>query len=317
MPKSNDHPNEYEVADDDVGRRLDRVVRKFLPEHSLGTIFGAIRRGDIRVNSGRVDGSYRISPGDRISIPVRMAPKTPRAGGTDSSVLPNWFRDSIIFENENVLALDKPPGILVHGPSSLERAVEGYLRPGRRNSLSFTPGPLHRLDRNTSGLVLFGKSIAGATRFTALLRSRSVGKEYLALLEGRLDRTETWSDNLERDRTTRTSVPSSTGRAVRSVVSPLCSSDEATLAVVSMESGFTHQIRAQAAANGHALVADGKYGARDRGQRYLLHARSIRLNYFDSILGFRSLDAPLHPDQEARLIALFGAKALGRVLHRS
>ena len=77
-----------------------------------------------------------------------------------------------------------------------------------------------------------------------------------------------------------------------------------------METGFTHQIRAQAAANGHPLVGDGTYGARDRRHHYLLHARTIRLGYFDSILGFRSLDAPLPHRIAAPVVAAQAARQL-------
>lgn len=314
MSEAKSSHRQFTVAHDDVGRRLDRVARKFLAEQSLGTIFGAIRRGDIRVNSKRVTGGYRIRPDDRISIPSSITPPARPASVSDPPELPAWFTGAIVLENENILALDKPAGVLVHGQGSLERSVTRYLRPAGRSSLSFTPGPLHRLDRNTSGLVLFGKSIAGATRFTSLLRSRSVRKEYLALLEGRLPRTQTWSDRLERDRDARASRSSPNGRPVKCLVAPLCASEEATLALVTMESGFTHQIRAQAAANGHPLVGDKKYGARGRERHYLLHARAIRLSYFDPVLGFRGLVAPLPDSQSTRLETIYGRRLLERAL---
>ena len=314
MSEMKDSHRQFTVAEDDVGRRLDRVARKFLSDQSLGTIFGAIRRGDIRVNSRRVDGGYRIQPGDRISIPSSITPTLSPTPAAEPTELPPWFAESIVLENDNILALDKPAGVLVHGPGSLDRSVGLYLHPTGRSSLSFTPGPLHRLDRHTPGLVLFSKSIAGATRFTSLLRSRSVRKEYLALLEGRLESPQTWTNLLERDRTARASRPSPVGRAVKCLVAPLCTGNGSTLALVTMETGFTHQIRAQAAANGHPLVGDGKYGARDRRHHYLLHARTIRLGYFDSILGFRSLDAPLPHAQAERLETLFGARLVARAL---
>lgn len=314
MPEANDPPKHFEVAEDDVGRRLDRVVRKFLFDQSLGTIFAAIRRGDIRVNSRKVEGGYRIQLGDTISIPALLTPEPAAESSAAPAELPTWFRSSIVMENDNILAFDKPRGVLVHGSNSLDETVSVYLRQTRRSSLSFSPGPLHRLDRNTSGLVLFGKSVAGASRFSSLLRSRSVRKTYLALLEGNLERTQTWVDHLERDRLAHVSHRSTSGRAVKCVVAPLCTAGGATLALVTMESGFTHQIRAQAASNGFPLVGDGKYGARDRRQPYLLHALSIRLGYFDSVLGFRSLEAPLPESQEGRLEALFGARRLAAAL---
>lgn len=294
----------YPAGPDDVGRRLDRVARKFLSEQPLGAIFGAIRRGDIRVNGAREEGAYRIRRGDTLEIRTGLSP-------TVRHVLPHlppdWLNDSIVLENENILAIDKPAGLLTHGPRSLQTIVRDYLLSKVGDSLSFTPGPLHRLDRNTSGLVLFGKSTSGAARFSALLRSGSVQKRYLALLEGEIPRTVTWTDRLERDSHSKTTRPSNGGREVRCIIAPVCSSGEATLASITMRSGFTHQIRAQAALHSHPLSGDAKYGARRATQGFLLHARAILLPYFDTVLGFRALEAPLPEPAMRRLVSLFGA----------
>lgn len=311
--------NSFPVGEDDVGRRLDRVVRKFLPDHGLGRIFGAIRRGDIQVNSKRVGGDYRLQAGDTIGIvaSLRSVRTVVVASSIRSIRLPAWFPGSILFENDNILAIDKPAGILVHGADSLETLVRAYLAPALKSSLSFRPGPLHRLDRNTSGVLLFGKSRVGAARFTALLKSRSVRKGYLVLLEGRLSRAEIWTDRLLRDRGTRSTVASRTGRDVQCEVSPLLSDGIVTLARVIMAGGFTHQIRAQASLNHHPLSGDAKYGGSPKANGYLLHAESMELGGPDSVLGFRKIDSPLPGAQRRRLEALFGRGRLKTALGES
>lgn len=302
---------QFSTGRDDVGRRLDRVARKFLAGEPLGTVFGAIRRGDIRVNGRKVAGAYRIHEGDSVELRTGLLPETRIP---PVPVSPAWFEGTIVLENSNVLAVDKPAGLLTHGPGSLQELVTAYLAPKMAESLSFRPGPLHRLDRNTSGLVLFGKSTAGASRFTSLLRSHSVRKHYLALLEGALRDTMTWSDRLRRDEGSRRSNASREGRQVQCIVAPLCSSTRLTLVSVVMSSGFTHQIRAQAALHDHPLAGDIKYGSVRRGDSIILHAAGIALPYFDTVLGFRSLDAPLPPAVRGRLDGLFGASEVASAL---
>jgi 23S rRNA pseudouridine955/2504/2580 synthase len=152
----------------------------------------------------------------------------------------------------------------VHGgEDSLEALVRRRLAPTLAPSLSFRPGPLHRLDRGTSGIIVFSKTLAGAQAFSALLRRRLLVKRYLALLSGRLGRAETWDDPLARDRKSRVThrAPADgQGREALSRVTPLETRGDVTLALIEIRTGRTHQIRAQAALHGHPLSGDRKYG---------------------------------------------------------
>ncbi|HUX22756.1 MAG TPA: RluA family pseudouridine synthase [Spirochaetia bacterium] len=315
MSKERPTYQQFPIGKDDIGRRLDRLVRKFLNGQSLGTIYGAIRRGDIRVNGAKAKGDYRVTVGDRIYVLQGISPE-PTESPPKASLelaLPAWFRGSILIENDHLIALNKPAGVLVHGNSSLQTAVLEYLLPTQDPSLSFTPGPLHRLDRNTSGIILFGKSITGSTRFTSLLRSHSIEKRYLVLLQGRLTGEATWVDRLSRNSGAKKTVESDGGREVTCHVEPLSASDRATLALVSMRSGFTHQIRAQAALHSHPLAGDKKYGALP-ARGLVLHACSLKLDYHDTVLGFRTLAAPVPPESLRLLREYFEEKHLHRVL---
>jgi 23S rRNA pseudouridine955/2504/2580 synthase len=312
----------FVAGSDDEGRRLDRLIRIMFPETDLGSIYRSIRRGDIRLNQKRAAAHSRVRPGDRITI----------RGGSHFSASPPGLRQAglrqageklspalIVFENRHILALNKPRGMLTHGPASLEELVAASSPSPRRDSLAFRPGPLQRLDRNTSGLILFSRSLYGARRVSALLRERKISKIYLALLDGVLASPQVWTDRLVRDTATgisraaagpgarqRREGARSSGQTARTVVTPLACSAAATLAACRLVTGRTHQIRVQAARHGHPLAGDRKYGGSQRMRGYILHSFLLRLDQEDSELGFRSLCAPLPETSRRRIESLFG-----------
>jgi 23S rRNA pseudouridine955/2504/2580 synthase len=190
----------------------------------------------------------------------------------------------VLLATEDLLFINKPSGRLVHGEASLEEELRDFLSRGRRDSLAFSPGPLHRLDRNTSGIVTFPRSSRGARVFSEMLRRGRIRKTYLAALSGRLEGGQYWMDLVARDSEKRLSsvLPAGAtpengekGKVARTRVQPLLVSDDCTLAVIVIETGRTHQIRSQAAAHGHPLLGDAKYGGPFREGGYLLHARSL------------------------------------------
>jgi 23S rRNA pseudouridine955/2504/2580 synthase len=257
-----------------VGRRLDRVLRIAFPGLSLASIFASLRKGRIGVNGSRASPDYRLERGDCIDVPLRIVQdRDSWIPAREGSGVP---ADLLVLSTENLLFFNKPKGMLVHGADSLETLVLASRRndPLKRDSLAFRPGPLHRLDRNTSGLVAFPRTSLGARTFTALLRERKVGKFYLALLEGKLGSFVEWEDILHRDsenRITR-SGGGAEGKAALTRVLPLVSDSGFTFACMEIRTGFTHQIRAQSAIHGHPLAGDVKYGGRGHPQGYFLHA---------------------------------------------
>ncbi len=297
------------LGKDDEGRRLDRVLRIALGGMPLSAIHRALRKGDIRVGGARRDPESRCAAGDVVEIsgvllgpdvnfpgePSAMPPEESRLADLRVPCRPPAPSPSfpILLETSDIVFVDKPIGILVHdGADSLEALVRQYLAPTLASSLSFAPGPLHRLDRNTSGVIAFSKSIDGARAFSEALRERRVTKTYLALLEGRIEESASWDDFIARDGASRRSlvstavddVPSfpSAGRDASlsaagakealTKVTPLAFFDGLTLAEIALGTGRTHQIRAQAAAHGHPLAGDRKYGGRPCEQPYYLHA---------------------------------------------
>jgi 23S rRNA pseudouridine955/2504/2580 synthase len=187
-----------------------------------------------------------------------------------------------LWEGAGLLILNKPAGIPVHGPGSLEIQVRSYLAGQLPPSLSFKPGPLHRLDQPTSGIIVFSRSIEGARYFSALLREGRLTKRYLALVDGNLEAPTVWEDMLIRDtRREKTFVTSSTrGRAAGAKeagtrVIPLASTSRYSLIMAELATGRTHQIRAQAAFHGHPLAGDRKYGGSFQPGGFLLHAAEL------------------------------------------
>ena len=266
---------------DDDGRRLDRVLRIALGEVPLSAIHRALRKGDIRVGGERRDPESRCRAGEVVEISgVVLGPGRDLPPPTAPSPAPAF---PILLETPDLLFIDKPMGVLVHdGADSLEARVRAYLAPSLPPSLSFTPGPLHRLDRNTSGVIAFSRSIDGARDFTRALRERRLVKTYLALLEGPIAADAAWRDLLVRDGEARGSrvaapgpapgMPAPGAREALTVVTPLAFSEDCTLAAITLGTGRTHQIRAQASAHGHPLIGDRKYGGRPCELPYYLHA---------------------------------------------
>lgn len=288
----------FDTGRNDYGRRIDRVLRKFLPSLPLGAVYGGMRKKDIRVNGGKTSPDYLIRPGDVISVSAHFARKWEIPGGPNSiadSDIPAPSESSplirVILETPDLLVLDKPAGILIHGPGSLEEAVREYLAPKLPPSLSFTPGPLHRLDRNTSGAVFFGKSIRGARAFSELLARGRLVKLYLALVEGILGTESVWSDRIARNGKSKRSTarerenPTREGKVASLAAEPVAAGKELSLVRFTLHTGRTHQIRAQAAARGMPLAGDVKYGGRRLREPgisrqgmppYLLHAHTVR-----------------------------------------
>ena len=284
------------IGADDDGRRLDRILRKSLGDLPLSAIHRLLRTGRVLVDGKKALAADRPKSGSVLELPELrgLVPgERERASGPIVSAggLPRGSDGAgpleIVWEGNGLLVLSKPAGLLVHGPRSLEDRVLAYLDGKLAPSLSFRPGPLHRLDRGTSGLVVFSASLDGARRFSEALRTRRLRKRYIALLDGGLLAAEEWEDDLIRDRgERRTSLASEresadedgerTGaRSAKTKVLPLSRAGAYTLALVEIGTGRTHQIRAQAEAHAHPLAGDRKYGGSGLDGGFLLHAYEL------------------------------------------
>ncbi|MDR1909220.1 MAG: RluA family pseudouridine synthase [Spirochaetaceae bacterium] len=269
---------------DDEGRRLDRLLRKALPHLPLSRIHRLLREGRVLVNGGAAAASLRGPPAALISLPGPAAPAPPAGQGGGGTVGRAAFPE-ILWKGRDLLALNKPAGLAVQGPGpALDGLVREYLADKLPPSLSFRPGPLHRLDRPTSGVIMFPLSLRGAQAFSGLLRDHRIVKRYLALAEGLIEGPETWEEDLFRDTGRRMTLPRREGEAYRRALTraaPLGSSRGRTLLLLELETGRTHQIRAQAALHGHPLAGDRKYGGGPLPGGLLLHALSLEFPVLD------------------------------------
>ena len=256
---------------DDNGRRLDRILRKAFPDLSLPFIYKLLRTKAVLVDDKPAQASFRVKAGCTISIAGSGDLPAPSPKSNTDAFMPD-----VIWEGDGLLAVNKPAGIAVHGPHGIDKVVSAYIMSGlKHKSLSFKPGPLHRLDKISSGVLIFSTSLEGAQRFSTFMQNRLVQKRYFAIVEGTITEPKLWQDRLIRDKGANFSrVDKVEGSIAITRVFPICVYEGLSYIVACPETGRHHQIRVQAAAHGHPLAGDIKYGARTRSKIFL-HAFSL------------------------------------------
>lgn len=265
---------EFVLSADDASRRLDRVIRKFLTALPLSRIYAAIRKGNVRVNGRRVSSDYKTAIGDVLTIDRQLLDRShlsERNSGTgkNSGAACNGRKQKtvplpVLLETDDLLIINKPAGIAVHGAYSVQSILAERLSDSQHTaSLSFTPGPLHRLDKNTTGVLCFSRTLNGAQWFSHCLRMNMMGKYYLGVVNGCLP-----------SRLIRT-VSGGQEAVTRCFPISYNESLDSSLMLFNLITGKKHQIRKHMQETGHPLAGDKKYG----GGRtpagctgYLLHA---------------------------------------------
>lgn len=285
---------EFTAGSDDNDRRLDRVIRKISGKENLSGLYKAIRKGIVKLNGKKTDASQRIFEGDKIEIPSFLLKTETNPQNQKTDLL-------IVFQNEDLLVINKPYDIPVHGSAnSLEKSAAEFYRRNfpHRKSISFTPGPLHRLDRKTTGLLAFSLSLKGARWFSENIASHSIKKIYTAVLQGKISGAQSWNDFISKEYSEKKSFqtvkvsaeiknePENTEEnlkflAAKTKIRPVkyfsFNGTECTLAEIEIETGRTHQIRAQAAFHGLPLLGDTAYGGIkiSAEQDFFLHAGKL------------------------------------------
>lgn len=295
----------HEVSADEAGQRVDNFLLGRLKGAPRSLIYRVLRKGEVRVNKGRVKPEYRLVAGDSIRIPpVRL----PAAGQNAPPPVPavRQIEAAIIHEDATVLALDKPAGVAAHGGSGISFGVIELLRASRPDAPFLEL--VHRLDRATSGCMLVAKKRSALRSLHQQLRDGEVDKRYLALVQGQWDLGSMTVDaplaTHQRSGGERTVRVSESGKASRTAFRPVDFFRHATLLEARLETGRTHQIRAHAAWAGHPLAGDTRYGdetfnawCKERGlRRMFLHAHALGFAQPDSgepVLVSAPLDPPL------------------------
>ena len=307
-----------EVDEDAAEQRIDNFLLRMLKGVPKSHIYRLLRTGQVRVNSQRVKATYRLQPGDRVRLPpVRTA--TGQAPGQE---LPRRTSARLsprtLLEDEVVLAIDKPGGVAVHGGSGVSRGVIEQLRT-ERPELRFLE-LVHRLDRDTSGVLLLAKKRSGLTGLHAQLRAGEMGKWYLVLVRGRWVEEERHvrlplQKHLTPAGERRVGV-SREGQSAYTVFRRLRSFQGYTLLEAELRTGRTHQIRVHLAHLGFPVAGDDKYGdfalnrqLRRMGlKRMFLHAARVQFRHPVSN-ATSTVEAPLPGDLQAFLQTLGTALA--------
>ena len=299
------------VTAEDAGQRIDNFLARHLKGVPRSHIYRILRRGEVRVNSGRIKARYKVCAGDRVRIPpVRVSPEKSVPGMAAKIDLDKH----ILFENNRCLVLDKPSGIAVHGGSGLSFGIIEALRASRPQAPYLELA--HRLDRETSGCLVIAKRRSFLRLFHEQLRNGEVVKQYLALLAGQWaggQRTVNvpLRKNQLKGGERMVVVDEEEGKEALTLFRPVSHFAMATLAEVDLKTGRTHQIRVHAAHIGHPLAGDEKYGdqefnksLRNHGLRRLfLHAH--RIEFTDSAsAGAVCVSAPLDAALKAVLDSL-------------
>lgn len=303
------------IDDDSAGQRVDNYLTRILKGVPKSHIYRLLRRGEVRVNKGRVRAEYRLRAGDEVRIPpVRTAQREALPVSAERVA---WLAETVLHEDDRLLVLNKPAGIAVHGGSGVRLGVIEALRAWRPQAPFLEL--VHRLDRDTSGLLLVAKRRSALRAVQEALRQGRATKRYLALLHGRLPRRVDVDAPLRKnvlrsgERVVRVDP---TGREARSRFSPrehlAVEGRPLTLAGIRIYTGRTHQIRVHAAHLGHPLVGDEKYGdaeadrpLRARGlKRLFLHAESLALPALPWAPQGLEFHAPLAPDLNELLLKL-------------
>ncbi len=294
------------IKDEQAGQRIDNFLLKHLKGVPKSHVYRLLRSGQVRVNSGRKKPHYKLQAGDTLRVPPVRISENRNSTAPDSVI--QTLKDAVLFENDDIIAINKPSGIAVHKGSGLRFGViEAFRQINPEQPLEL----VHRLDRETSGCLLLAKNRQILAQLHELLRHEKtvhIEKTYIALVAGQWRQGKKTIDigisKIKRGGEHIMQADESGDRAI-SHFEPLEIFDQCSLMKIIIETGRTHQIRVHAQYCGHPIIGDSKYGDkmanrsfRELGlKRLFLHAEQLYLPLADPI----TIHAPLGDDLESFL----------------
>lgn len=302
------------ISDEEAGQRIDNFLLRICKGVPKSHIYRVLRSGEVRVNKGRIDQTYRLAEGDIIRIPpIRIAEKA-------ASTAPG-MEFKILLEDSSLLVIDKPAGVAVHGGSGVSYGVIEQLRAARPDAKFLEL--VHRLDRDTSGILLLAKKRSALVNLHEQIREGQLDKRYLVMVHG------DWQNQRQHiklplfkynaaDGERRVRVQAD-GLASHTVFTLLRKYGPYALLEAELKTGRTHQIRVHLASSGFAILGDDKYGDfalnrallkanESRGvlKRMFLHAHQITFTHPETGKPV-TLKAPLAPECEQFLKSLMAS----------
>jgi 23S rRNA pseudouridine955/2504/2580 synthase len=298
------------VDEDQAGQRIDNFLRRELPGVPRSRLYRILRRGEVRVNSGRVRAEYRLQSGDEVRIP----PARVREGVGAAPAAAARMADAIIYEDKHLLVINKPSGLAVHGGSGVSHGVIELLRELRPDLRDLSLA--HRLDRETSGSLVLAKRRSALRLLHEHFREGRVDKNYLALVCGDWQSGDYLIDApllvKHRQGGERHVIVDAEGKQAQTQIRLSRTFGKYSLLQCQPRTGRTHQIRVHAKHAGHPLAGDERYGDEEENRklkklglrRMFLHAQSI--SFPDKHGNDLHFTAPLPPDLEHFLDKLPG-----------
>lgn len=294
--------HQFTVEEKDSGQRLDKYVARLIPLAPKSFLYKALRNKDIRLNGKKAVGDEKLQPGDEVLFRfpdvqyADLGGKDSRDSGSRSQTgtvgdkLPVRF-GSVLYEDEDIILVDKKAGVLSQKAKPEDESINEALLAccGGKTDL-FTPSVCNRLDRNTSGLLLFAKTYRGAREMTSALKERSAKKYYLAAVPGTVTEPGHLKARIKKeDSTNRVAVlpeDAADGDFIETAYEPVAHAgsrgEEVTLLKIDLLTGKTHQIRAHLSSVGLPVLGDPKYGRRGDGERY--HVSRMMLHSYELTL---------------------------------
>lgn len=300
---------EFTAGPNDDGKKLVKIIKIILEsKKQQSSPYSIIRKRLVRVNDKKADESLTIKANDKIQIAAFLleGTKENHPDMANQSESTRTLEKMTVFRNDHILIANKPSGMNVQKANGTDKALNqivGEAYTEKDNSITFTPGPLNRIDRNTSGLVVFSQSMEGARWFSQVLQEHKIEKTYLGIILGKFGKLNTKSRLVNMIETTETSGRESKFQTVGvysentdgpmlkkavTIITPLSyglyRGKDITLCRFNIETGRKHQIRAQSSHAGYPLLFDTAYGAfAERNRTFFLHA--FRMSLPDNKLG--------------------------------
>lgn len=269
---------QFNITENEENQRLDRFLKKYFDGASLSHIYKMIRK-DVKVNGKRVSAETMLAIGDKITLYIKEEEMASLKKEKAVHRPKKQFR--IAYEDDNLMVVEKPFGLLVHGDkaekkNTLANQVAGYLAdrgeylPGKEKT--FVPSPVNRLDRNTTGLVIFGKNNKSLQCLNEMMREKDyIKKYYLTILWGELKKELHLKDRMDKDEENNKvkvlNLHGEKGKVMETIARPIKSAKGYTLVEVELITGRTHQIRAHLAHAGYPVIGDVKYGSYNKNKK--------------------------------------------------